>query len=65
MVGHGLPTHNSRPNDLSRILSGKSNQALVVVDLPLKYQSDPKKPLPLIRIMKESGGHAVKLEGGN
>jgi 3-methyl-2-oxobutanoate hydroxymethyltransferase len=27
------------------------------------YQSDPKA-LRSIRIMKESGGHAVKLEGG-
>jgi 3-methyl-2-oxobutanoate hydroxymethyltransferase len=38
-------------------------RALVVVDLPLK-QSDPKEALrSSIRIMKESGGHAVKLEG--
>jgi 3-methyl-2-oxobutanoate hydroxymethyltransferase len=38
----------------------------VVVDLPFgTYQSDPKKALrSAIRIMKESGGHAVKLEGG-
>jgi 3-methyl-2-oxobutanoate hydroxymethyltransferase len=39
---------------------------LVVVDLPFgSYQSDPKEALrSSIRIMKESGGHAVKLEGG-
>lgn len=42
-------------------------RALVVVDLPFgSYQSDPKEALrSAIRIMKESGGHAVKLEGGN
>ena len=41
-------------------------RALVVVDLPFgSYQSDPKEALrSSIRIMKESGGHAVKLEGG-
>lgn len=42
-------------------------RALVVVDLPFgAYQSDPKEALrSSIRIMKESGGHAVKLEGGS
>ncbi len=41
-------------------------RSLVVVDLPFgTYQSDPKEALrSAIRIMKESGGHAVKLEGG-
>lgn len=41
-------------------------RCLVVVDLPFgTYQSDPKEALrSAIRIMKESGGHAVKLEGG-
>lgn len=44
-----------------------ANRALVVVDLPFgSYQSDPKEALrSSIRIMKESGGHAVKLEGGS
>lgn len=43
------------------------HRALVVVDLPFgSYQSDPKEALrSSIRIMKESGGHAVKLEGGS
>lgn len=43
------------------------NRALVVVDLPFgSYQSDAKEALrSAIRIMKESGGHAVKLEGGS
>ncbi|WP_046758712.1 3-methyl-2-oxobutanoate hydroxymethyltransferase [Kordia jejudonensis] len=42
------------------------DRALVVVDLPFgTYQSDPKEALrSAIRIMKESGGHAVKVEGG-
>ncbi|MGY8933299.1 MAG: 3-methyl-2-oxobutanoate hydroxymethyltransferase [Flavobacteriales bacterium] len=42
------------------------DRCLVVVDLPFgTYQSDPKEALrSAIRIMKESGGHAVKLEGG-
>ena len=41
-------------------------RALVVVDLPVgTYQSDPKKALrSATRIMKESGAHAIKLEGG-
>ena len=42
------------------------SRSLVVVDLPFgSYQSDPKEALrSAIRIMKESGAHAVKLEGG-
>ena len=41
-------------------------RALVVVDLPFgSYQSDPKEALrSAIRIMKESGAHAIKVEGG-
>ena len=41
-------------------------RALVVVDLPFgTYQADSKEALKSsIRIMKESGAHAVKLEGG-
>ena len=41
-------------------------RALVVVDLPFgTYQSDSQEALKsAIRIMKESGAHAVKLEGG-
>jgi len=42
------------------------SRALVVVDLPFgTYQSDPKTALhSAVRIMKESGAHALKLEGG-
>ena len=41
-------------------------RSLVIVDLPFgTYQGDSKKALnSAIRIMKESGTHAVKLEGG-
>ena len=43
-----------------------AKRSLVVVDLPFgSYQGDSKKALSSsIRIMKESGAHAVKLEGG-
>ncbi len=42
------------------------NRCLVVVDLPFgSYQGNSRKALEsTIRIMKESGAHAVKLEGG-
>lgn len=42
------------------------NRCLVVVDLPFgTYQGNSRKALAsAIRIMKESGGHSVKLEGG-
>lgn len=41
-------------------------RALVVADLPFgTYQSNPKKALESsVRMMKEGGAHAVKLEGG-
>jgi len=42
------------------------NRCLVVVDLPFgSYQSNSKEALAsAVRIMKETGAHAVKLEGG-
>ena len=42
------------------------DRALVVVDMPFgSYQGDSKNALDsAIKIMKETGGHAVKLEGG-
>lgn len=42
------------------------SRAFIVVDLPFgSYQGDSKKALnSAIRIMKESGAHGVKLEGG-
>lgn len=44
-----------------------AKRALVVVDLPFgSYQGNSKEALnSAIRIMKESGAHAVKLEGGS
>ncbi|WP_440879319.1 3-methyl-2-oxobutanoate hydroxymethyltransferase [Tenacibaculum sp. C7A-26P2] len=43
------------------------DRSLVIVDLPFgTYQGNSKNALEsAIRIMKESGGHAVKLEGGS
>ena len=43
------------------------NRALVVVDMPFgSYQGNSKKALSsAIKIMKESGGHSIKLEGGS
>lgn len=42
------------------------NRALVVVDMPFgSYQGNSREALSsAIRIMKQSGGHAIKLEGG-
>jgi 3-methyl-2-oxobutanoate hydroxymethyltransferase len=49
----------------SSVIRGVS-RSLVVVDLPFgSYQSNSKEALSsAIRIMKETGAHAVKLEGG-
>lgn len=49
----------------SSVIRG-SERALVVTDLPFgTYQGDSRKALSsAIRIMKESGAHAVKIEGG-
>lgn len=49
----------------SSVVRGVS-RALVVVDMPFgSYQGNSREALSsAIRIMKESGGHAVKLEGG-
>jgi 3-methyl-2-oxobutanoate hydroxymethyltransferase len=43
-----------------------SNRSLVVVDMPFgSYQGNSKEALnSAIRIMKETGGHAIKMEGG-
>lgn len=50
----------------SAVVKGVS-RALVVVDIPFgSYQSNSNKALQsAIRIMKESGAHAVKMEGGS
>ncbi len=68
MAGHEttLPsTQDQMIYQASSVVRGVE-RALVVVDLPFgTYQGDSKMALKsAIRIMKESGGHAVKLEGG-
>ena len=68
MAGHetSLPiTLDQMIYHASSVVRGIS-RSLVVVDLPFgSYQSDSKEALrSAIRIMKESGAHAVKLEGG-
>lgn len=69
-VMHGHET--TLPITLDQMVSHASsvvravNRALVVVDLPFgTYQGNSKEALnSAIRIMKESGAHAVKMEGG-
>ncbi|MFN7419960.1 MAG: 3-methyl-2-oxobutanoate hydroxymethyltransferase [Flavobacterium sp.] len=69
MAGHETTLHINLDQliYLSSSVVRAVDRALVVVDLPFgTYQSDPKEALrSAIRIMKESGGHAVKLEGGS
>jgi 3-methyl-2-oxobutanoate hydroxymethyltransferase len=50
----------------AQCVSRAVDRALIVVDMPFgSYQGNSKLALEnSIRIMKESGGHAVKLEGG-
>ena len=49
-----------------RAVAGAANRSLVVVDLPFgSYEESPAKALQsAIRVMKETGAAAVKLEGG-
>lgn len=69
-VVHGHET--TLPITLDQMITHASSvvrgvdRALVVVDLPFgHYQGDSKAALQSsIRIMKESGAHAIKLEGG-
>lgn len=68
MAGHEttLPiTLNEMIYHASSVVRGVE-RALVVVDMPFgTYQGNSREALSsAIRIMKESGGHAVKLEGG-
>ena len=69
MAGHEttLPiTLNEMIYHASSVIRG-IDRSLVIVDLPFgTYQGNSKNALDsAIRIMKESGGHAVKLEGGS
>src|ERR1700740_2230651 len=68
MAGHEttLPiTRDQMIYHASSVVRGV-NRAFVVVDLPFgSYQSNSKEALAsAIRIMKETGAHAVKMEGG-
>ncbi|MGV0832381.1 3-methyl-2-oxobutanoate hydroxymethyltransferase [Empedobacter brevis] len=68
MVGHEttLPITLDQMIYHAQCVVRGAKRALVVVDLPFgTYQSDPQKALESsVRIMKESGAHAIKLEGG-
>lgn len=52
---------------LVRAVVGAAERALVVADLPFgSYESSPEQALASsVRMMKEAGAHAVKLEGGS
>ena len=67
MAGMNNFTHYAGPiiYHASSVIRGV-DRSLVVVDLPFgSYQSNSKEALAsAIRIMKETGAHAVKLEGG-
>jgi 3-methyl-2-oxobutanoate hydroxymethyltransferase len=58
-------TLNQMIDHASAVVRGV-DRALVVVDMPFgSYQGDSKLALQsAVRIMKETGGHAVKMEGG-
>ena len=68
MAGHEptLPITLDQMNYHASSVVRAVKRELVVVDLPIgTYQADSKVALKsAIRIMKESGAHAVKLEGG-
>ncbi len=51
---------------LVRAVVGSTQRSLVVADLPFgSYESSPEQALAsAVRMMKEAGAHAVKLEGG-
>jgi 3-methyl-2-oxobutanoate hydroxymethyltransferase len=51
---------------LTRAVAGSVNRALVVADMPFgSYETGPDEALhTAFRFMKETGAHAVKLEGG-
>jgi len=69
MHGHEttLPITLNQMIDHASAVVRAARTALVVVDLPFgTYQGDSKAALDSsVRIMKESGAHAVKMEGGS
>ncbi|MBT0770961.1 3-methyl-2-oxobutanoate hydroxymethyltransferase [Kineosporia sp. J2-2] len=60
-----LPISLDEMIPLTRAVSGAAPHALVVADLPFgSYQGSPQQAFDsAVRIMKEGGAHAVKLEG--
>lgn len=50
----------------TRAVSGAARRALVVADMPFgSYETGPEQAMATaVRLMKEGGAHAVKLEGG-
>lgn len=68
MAGHEttLPITLDQMIYHAQCVSRGTNRAMVLVDMPFgSYQSDSSIALAsAVRIMKETGGHAVKLEGG-
>lgn len=68
MAGHEttLPITLDQMIYHSQCVTRGIKRAFIVVDLPFgNYQSDPQKALySAIRIMKETGANAIKLEGG-
>lgn len=68
MAGHDttLPITLDQMIYHAQCVSRGANRAMVIVDMPFgSYQSDSSIALAsAVRIMKETGAHAVKLEGG-
>ncbi len=68
VFGHDttVPTTLDELIPLTRAVVRASKRALVVADLPFgSYESGPDEALhSAVRFMKETGAHAVKLEGG-
>lgn len=61
-----LPVTVDEMVTLTRAVARAAQRALVIADLPFgSYESGPDEALhTAVRFMKESGAHAVKLEGG-
>jgi len=68
LYGHPttLPIGLEQMIDIGRAVVGASRRSLVVVDLPFgSYEDGPSQALAsAVRLMKETGCQAVKLEGG-
>jgi 3-methyl-2-oxobutanoate hydroxymethyltransferase len=68
VLGYGttLPVTTDEMLPMVRAVSRAARRALVVADLPFgTYQASPEQALATsVRMMKEGGAHAVKLEGG-